>query len=62
MTSWEAAFARMDTDEQAWLSDYPQRAAQDVTRLTGALGTDLAWHHRLVGMAGVPTWCAPTPS
>jgi len=52
----------MDTDEQAWLSGYPERAAQDVTRLTGALGTDLAWHHRLVGMAGVPTWCAPTPS
>lgn len=50
MTSWEAAFARMDTDEQAWLSGYPERAAQDVTRLTGALGTDLAWHHRLVGL------------
>ena len=51
VTSWEAAFARMDADQQAWLSGYPERAAQDVTRLTGALGTDLAWHHhRLVGM------------
>ena len=51
VASWEGAFARMHADEQAWLSGYPERVAQEVTRLTGALGVDLAWqYHRLVGM------------
>ncbi|MDO4920011.1 hypothetical protein [Kocuria sp.] len=51
LCSWEGAFARMHADEQAWLAGYPERVVQDVTRLPGALGEDLAWHyHRLVGM------------
>ncbi|MHA6513100.1 capsular polysaccharide synthesis protein [Tessaracoccus sp. Z1128] len=54
--AWTEAFARLSSDETAWISGFRELSAGSAVRLPGALGVDVAMHHaRLIGTSAMIT-------
>lgn len=52
--AWTGAFARLGSDESSWISGFRELSAGSAVRLPGALGVDIAMHHRrLIGTSAM---------